>query len=573
MTAGDAASRRGARALLTVASLAVMLAAADTYVVVLALPDMMAGAGLGIDALQRGAPIVSGFLLGYVAVLPLIGRLADLVPRRTILLWCLLVFVVGSAVTAVAVELPVMVGGRFLQGLGGGGLVPATLALVADLWPPGRRGTPLGVVGAVQEMGSVLGPLLGAAVLAVTSWRGIFWLNVALGLAFVAGVWALRPAPQPGTADPAPATRPATRPASGHPGRVVAAVAGVLAAGLGGLALTAPGALVTSVAWGGPFVPLGGSGSRLLTPVGLAAAAALLVLLAVTARSWLPVLLRADLWGAVLVAVALGSLVLTFASADPAVEVLGPWGLWLLPVGAAATVGLALRQRYAAAPLVPAGVVRARVVPALVVSVLVGAAIVAVVVDVPLLARLDGRTGQTGAALVLLRFLVAVPVGAVAGGMLLRRVGPGAVAAPGLLVAAVALAVMSGWDRTSLDAWLPTTLPLVAAGLGVGLAIAPVNDAALADARHDAHATVSSLVVVARMVGMVVGLAVLTAVGLRRFHQTVAGLADPTDAAAVLDAAAVQVQTVLAGAAWCALAAALVALALGLRSHRGTMAS
>ena len=101
---------RGARGLLTVAALAVALAAADTYVVVLALTDMMAGVGVGIESLQRATPIISGFLLGYIAVLPLIGRLSDLVDRRRILLWCLVIFVVGSAVTAAAVELPVMVG-------------------------------------------------------------------------------------------------------------------------------------------------------------------------------------------------------------------------------------------------------------------------------------------------------------------------------------------------------------------------------------------------------------------------------------------------------------------------------
>ena len=147
---------------------------------------MMAGVGIGIDALQRATPIISGFLLGYIAVLPLIGRLSDLLDRRRILLGCLLVFAVGSAVTALAVEMPVLVTGRVLQGIGGGGLVPATLALVADLWPPHRRGTPLGVVGAVQELGSVLGPVLGAVVLAWSGWRAIFWLNVAAALVLYA---------------------------------------------------------------------------------------------------------------------------------------------------------------------------------------------------------------------------------------------------------------------------------------------------------------------------------------------------------------------------------------------------
>mgnify|MGYP002653354378 CR=1 FL=1 len=92
------AARTNPRVLLALASTAVALAAADTYVVVLALTDMMSGVGLGLDNLQRAAPIISGFLLGYIAVLPLIGRLADLVSRSRILLGCLVVFVVGGFV-------------------------------------------------------------------------------------------------------------------------------------------------------------------------------------------------------------------------------------------------------------------------------------------------------------------------------------------------------------------------------------------------------------------------------------------------------------------------------------------
>src|SRR3954470_3475962 len=115
------------RALLTLAAVAISFAAADTYVVVLALPDMMTSVGIPIDQLQRAAPIVSGFLLGYVAMLPLIGRIADLRGRVPVLVAALVVFAVGSLVTTLAYDLPSMVTGRFLQGMGGGGLVPATL--------------------------------------------------------------------------------------------------------------------------------------------------------------------------------------------------------------------------------------------------------------------------------------------------------------------------------------------------------------------------------------------------------------------------------------------------------------
>ena len=126
------------RLLLGLAAVAVAFAAADTYVVVLALPDMMGSVGIPIDELQRGAPIVSGFLLGYVAMLPLIGRISDLRGRVPVLVAALLVFAVGSLVTALSYDLTTLVIGRFLQGVGGGGLIPATLALVADLYPVER---------------------------------------------------------------------------------------------------------------------------------------------------------------------------------------------------------------------------------------------------------------------------------------------------------------------------------------------------------------------------------------------------------------------------------------------------
>jgi MFS family permease len=537
----------------------VALASADTYVVVVALPDMMAGVGLGIDELQRATPIISGFLLGYVAVLPLIGRLSDLVSRQAILLSCLAVFVVGSAVTAVAVELPVLVGGRVLQGIGGGGLVPAALALVADLWPPDRRGVPLGVVGGVQELGSVLGPLLGAAVLAVAGWRAIFWVNVASGLA-IAAVLMLTAGRE---ARPRFPLLPTTL--------------GLTTLGVGMLTLVAPAALANGVTLGIPFVPFAGT-SRLATPLGVVTLVLLLATFAAlgaSARSTnapespRSLLRRADLFGAVCIAVALGSLVLTFASASPEREVVGPWGWALVPLGLVAVAAYLWRHLSARDPLVPRGLMvtqgGARIsplIPALLVSLLIGVALVAIVVDIPFLARLTVAGSQTAAALVLVRFLVAVPVGAFLGGWLLHRLGPAALATPGLLMAGGGLVVMSGWGHGSLQSG-SATIVLMVVGLGLGLAIAPVSSAALASAAGDAHGVVSSLVVLARMVGMVVGLGLLTAIGLHRYYDTVAALPDQGDTVALAAAGVVQVQTVFLGAAVAAFVAAVIALLLG----------
>ena len=213
--AGEAVVSRTSRLLLAMAAVAVAFAAADTYVVVLALPDMMTGVGVPIDQLQRAAPIVSGFLLGYVAMLPLIGRIADLRGRVPVLVMALVLFALGSLITTVAYDMPSIVVGRFLQGVGGGGLVPATLALVADLYPVERRGVPLGVVSAVQEIGSVLGPLFGAAVLAVADWRAIFAINLAVGLVLAAAIRALAPAAET-RGSPSPARPRRAPPAAGH---------------------------------------------------------------------------------------------------------------------------------------------------------------------------------------------------------------------------------------------------------------------------------------------------------------------------------------------------------------------
>ncbi|GAA3653169.1 hypothetical protein GCM10022237_11280 [Nocardioides ginsengisoli] len=547
------------RLLLTLCSVAVAFAAVDTYVVVLALPDMMAGAGIPVEELQRAAPIVSGFLLGYVAMLPLIGRIADLRGQVPVLTMSLVVFAVGSLVTALSYDLPSMVAGRFLQGVGGGGLVPATMSLVAALYPVERRGLPLGLVSAVQEFGSVLGPLFGAAVLSFTSWRGIFAINLAGGALLAVAVVAT------------------TRGASSTPdvprrrvpdlvGLVLLAV--TLAAGF--VTFVQPGSLQRDLTWGQLFIPYVDGGSRWFTPVGLAAIAAFAILVLwcwfgrwlggpplVDLRGWLGHLLAADLLGAGLLAVALGGIVLAFATADPAVAVFSPQGPWFLLGSALAVVLLVLHLRRADAPIVPRGALRPTPAwGALVVSFLVGWALIAALVDIPLFARTTTqRESQLGAALILLRFLAALPIGAVVGGWLLRRVNAGVLTAAGMAAAGAGFLAMSNWGAHSLDGFA-STIPLVVGGLGFGLALAPVNAAILATTDDDAHGLASALVVVARMVGMLVGISALTTIGLRHLYDAQA--ADPS--LSITELGIVQEQSVFQGAAVAAFAAAVLAV-------------
>ena len=559
------------RGLLSLAAVAVAFAAADTYVVVLALPDMMASVGVPIDQLQRAAPIVSGFLLGYVAMLPLIGRIADLRGRVPVLVFSLVLFAFGSLVTALAYDMPSIVIGRFLQGVGGGGLVPATLALVADLYPRDRRGVPLGIVSAVQELGAVIGPLFGAVVLAFADWRAIFVINLAVGLVLAAALFSLGAAGAP-SGDGGPRRRP----------DVVGALLLLVALAAGSLVFTRPAPLLRDLTWGQLFIPYTGSG-RWLTPIGLIAIGAALLFLIwcllatrplLDLRGWGASLKEADVVGALLLAAALAGVILAFATADPKIQVFSDRGWWFLLGSAVASVLFALHLRRATAPLVPTGALRHTPAwGALVVSFFIGAALIAALIDIPLFARTTVYPdSQLAAALVLVRFLVALPVGAVLGGYLIRRFSPGVITAAGMLMAAVGFVFMAQWDLTTIEEPI-ANVGLILGGLGFGLALAPVNAALLAFTDDDVHGVASAFVVVSRMVGMLVGISALTTLGLRRYY---AEQGDVPSAREVCDgksrckeysdllrvAGIAQEQTVFYGAAVCAVLAAILALVL-----------
>lgn len=573
MTTRELASR----GLLTLAAVAIGFAAADTYVVVLALPDMMTAAGLTVEDLQRGAPIVSGFLLGYVAVLPLIGRVSDLRGRVPVLIGCLVIFAVGSVITAAGYDLGSIVLGRLIQGIGGGGLIPPTLALIADTWPPERRGLPLGIVGAVQELGSVVGPLWGAAILAFGTWHDIFWLNAAVGLLIAAALLRHR----------APAERAERQLGFDLLGLVSISLAGLCLL----VVMLEPESLTTGVTSGLAFLPVVGE-SRWLTPLALVGYGFLAAfgLRQATAsrplldwRSWGEVARQTDLWGAAALTVALGAVIVTFASAEPETAVLSEDAVILLPVAAVALALFVWRGRRAAHPLIPRGSLTST--PAwgsIAVSFFIGAALIAALVDIPFFARITiAPDDQLEAALVLLRFLVALPVGAVLGGWLLRHVPAALLTAVALAVSGTCFLLMARWDANSLET-VSATVVLAACGAGFGVAIAPVNAALLEHTAADVHGLASALLVVARMVGMLIGISALTTIGLRAFHHAAAKVpsveelcGDASACAAytnaLQDAGISQLQAVFTGAAVSAFIAA--ALALLLLKRRATFAS
>jgi len=577
MSAVAAAPGARSRGRLAFAGAVVMLAAADTYVVVLALPAIIGDIGISLGHLEQATPIISGFLLGYVAFLPMLGRLSDILGRGPVLAGCLLAFAAGSLVTASAHDLAVTVVGRTLQGAGGGGLVPVTLALVADGWIEQRRGVPLGIVGGVQELGAVLGPLYGAAIISVSSWRLIFWVNVPFALLVGVG-FALMHRPR----------------AEGSRLDTVGLLLGCLTSLCAALAIAAPPLLTNSDLWGLLYAPLWGTQS-ISEP--LALAALLLAAMFVTWEIWagrnrrvlLPLRRLPELWttvdlpGALLLAAVLGCIVITFASVDPSRELLSPLASALLPLAAVALFVFVIRERRHRAPLIPLMELRPRAAwGALLTNLPLGAALIAALVDVPILARATAYPdSQLAAALVLLRFLVAVPVGAVIGGFACSRLGYRLLTAAGMVLAAVMFAIMATWSDGSIGAGLRLSDAVLAAcGLGFGLAIAPVNSAILGAVDSAIHGIAAALVVVARMMGMLVGVSLLTVIGLHSFYIVAARLpapsalcpASPLDCPAYNTAATgavlSELHAVFWGAAVCSAIAALVAAATLQRTLR-----
>jgi len=495
--------RRAALLAVLAASAAVFLTALDQTVVVTALPRIIVDLQIPVTQLDRAAWIISGYLLGYVIAMPLMGRVSDMYGRRRIFITCLCIFALGSLFCALApilgdnVSLDFLQGigidvsspgliwlvaARFVQAAGGGAVVPVAMAVAGDFYGEKRRGLALGLIGMVTEAGGVLGPLygsvivqyggfsipLGSSILQTSGWQTIFYLNLPIVAVLLVFIWRLVP---PGKLSFAGGQETInTRQRVDLPGALL------LGASLVCLSL----GLSQEAAQVGPAASGPGSAPIQNNPWLIAAA---LVLLA------------------------------TFIAFE----------IYAERVNNRAQVMQRMTRVW---PIVePSLFKRVTFSAAALASLLVGTALIIAMVDIPIfVATVLGRPA-IDSGLALLRLTAMIPIGALIGGWLCSIISCRLTALLGLVPTAIGFWLMHLWP---LDVgWTQITISTLIGGLGFGLVIAPIGTTAINGASSRQIGMASSVVTVLRMVGMILGLAALTSWGLGRFRALAAAFKPP----------------------------------------------
>ncbi|OIJ67880.1 MFS transporter [Streptomyces mangrovisoli] len=175
--------------------LALLIAALDQMIVATALPRIVGE----LHGLDRMSWAITAYLLTSTIGLPVYGKLGDLVGRKGVFQFAIVVFVIGSALAGRARSMDQLIAFRAVQGVGAGGLMIGVQAIIADIVPPRQRGRFMGLIGAAFGLASVAGPLLGGYFTDHLSWRWCFYVNVPFGLLTLAVVTVVLKLPRPAT--------------------------------------------------------------------------------------------------------------------------------------------------------------------------------------------------------------------------------------------------------------------------------------------------------------------------------------------------------------------------------------
>jgi len=199
-TAQQLVSKKNFLHIFSIVFLPMLLAAVDQTLLATATPSIVKELG----AMHLASWIIIGYLLATAASVPIYGWLGDRFNRRNMLIVALIIFSLGSIISALAQSMSVLVLGRIIQGLGGGGLMSLSQALIGEFVPPRQRARFQGYFASLFAIASIGGPVIGGFVVTYLSWPWLFWVNIPIAIFAVSRLMSLtttKSTPNKGTID------------------------------------------------------------------------------------------------------------------------------------------------------------------------------------------------------------------------------------------------------------------------------------------------------------------------------------------------------------------------------------